>query len=514
MTLGRHNRTRGFALVLTLSLLALLVLAVFATTMLVRISVQVSNAQSAQFQARQNALVGMRVALAQLQIHAGPDRSTTAQADIVATVNAANKRWTGAYNPDLSSEMRWLVSGDADPLTFEPRVAWLAPTGSNTPWRFRSGDNDQIALLAEGTVLTGTSDAPAYAPGDAVIVPKQRVPLAGESPELSRVVYAYWVGDEGVKLSLAPQDVRNVAPANGFVVPKYSEFGGTFDLTTKNTTRALVTSQLSRNAIGVDTATLKRRYHEVTLNACAVLSDPTQGSNSLREPALTEAGGENPYLSFSRGYDGLLFPVGSSDTTPNFLKGTRMIPASEHPTVEVTSQEAAGAYLLSGAFNINSTSPTAWRAMLEPARVKQIFGSATASTLTGADMDRLSDAYVQQLRQRGRPFVSIAELKASGVLARLLLDNTVVKSAVARAATLPERYTEDDLLALIAPTVVSRSDTFKIRAYGESVDPIDGKTVATAFCEAVVQRMPELIDDTLGRRFVITYFRWLGPDDI
>jgi hypothetical protein len=40
---------------------------------------------------------------------------------------------------------------------------------------------------------------------------------------------------------------------------------------------------------------------------------------------------------------------------------------------------------------------------------------------------------------------------------------------------------------------------------------------AVAQCEAMVQRTPDLLDAArpeLGRRFVVTYFRWLGPADI
>jgi hypothetical protein len=37
---------------------------------------------------------------------------------------------------------------------------------------------------------------------------------------------------------------------------------------------------------------------------------------------------------------------------------------------------------------------------------------------------------------------------------------------------------------------------------------------SAAYCEAIVQRTPEMMPDGSGRRFVITYFRWLTPADI
>ena len=75
-----------------------------------------------------------------------------------------------------------------------------------------------------------------------------------------------------------------------------------------------------------------------------------------------------------------------------------------------------------------------------------------------------------------------------------------------------------------------RGDTFRIRTCGEARDGT-GNITARAWCEAVVQRLPEYIDpadeaektpDTLGseankafgRRFVITSFRWLDSDEV
>ena len=70
------------------------------------------------------------------------------------------------------------------------------------------------------------------------------------------------------------------------------------------------------------------------------------------------------------------------------------------------------------------------------------------------------------------------------------------------------------------------SDSFVIRAYGSALDP-EGKVLAEAWCEAVVQRTPEPLspdesginpDTTLpvdfGRRFDVKRFRWLHRNEI
>ena len=95
----------------------------------------------------------------------------------------------------------------------------------------------------------------------------------------------------------------------------------------------------------------------------------------------------------------------------------------------------------------------------------------------------------------------------------------------------PGMVTQGDLMMLLAPIATVRGDTFKIRAYGEALSA-DGKTVlARAWCEAVVQRMPEFVDPAdapteevtnltsvanqrFGRRFQIASFRWLNPQEL
>ena len=100
---------------------------------------------------------------------------------------------------------------------------------------------------------------------------------------------------------------------------------------------------------------------------------------------------------------------------------------------------------------------------------------------------------------------------------------------------------QSDLLKPIANTLSVRDDTFRIRAYGEAIDGA-GRVSARAWCEAIVQRLPEYLDpanepdepartiDTagnfrdnnglaaanrrFGRKFRVETFRWLGPDEV
>ncbi|MCH7225070.1 hypothetical protein [Haloferula sp. A504] len=112
-----------------------------------------------------------------------------------------------------------------------------------------------------------------------------------------------------------------------------------------------------------------------------------------------------------------------------------------------------------------------------------------------------------------------------------------------RFAGIPGYVIQSDLLKPIANTLSVRDDTFRIRAYGESVDE-NGEVIARAWCEAIVQRIPEYsdpangpevparridadgnfsdLDDSdltpvnrrFGRRFEIEGFRWLNASEV
>ena len=98
-----------------------------------------------------------------------------------------------------------------------------------------------------------------------------------------------------------------------------------------------------------------------------------------------------------------------------------------------------------------------------------------------------------------------------------------------RSTAIPAWLTQADVLQVIGNSITARSDTFRIRSYGEALDP-SGNIVAKAWCEAIVQRTPEYVDPTdppeargaslstinrtYGRRFQIISFRWLSPEEI
>lgn len=90
--------------------------------------------------------------------------------------------------------------------------------------------------------------------------------------------------------------------------------------------------------------------------------------------------------------------------------------------------------------------------------------------------------------------------------------------------------TQSDIMTALAPVLFVRSDTFTVRAYGEALNPTTGASEGKAWCEAVVQRLPEPFAPAnpnqpsdpeyitppgdSGRRFKIISLRWLTKSDI
>lgn len=266
-------------------------------------------------------------------------------------------------------------------------------------------------------------------------------------------------------------------------------------------------------------------------------------------------------------------------------------PSGASPPVNELVYEATGddpitrsaAHLIvDGAFNVNSQSVDAWRAVLASYAGVPVINNDTGLTetggslasavsfplggqfikttgnqsaqeapwrgyrrLTSGEVNVLANSIVAEVASRhaslGRPFRTMMEFVDSGVLSDAInaagLNSTLAGSLAGppTALNVPGWISHWDLLAALDPILTVRSDTFRIRAYGEAVNPIrtndDGTPLVEgrAWCEAIVQRLPEYVDQTAnpnawepatgrnltyGRRFRVVHFRWLTPRDI
>jgi Tfp pilus assembly protein PilX len=164
---------------------------------------------------------------------------------------------------------------------------------------------------------------------------------------------------------------------------------------------------------------------------------------------------------------------------------------------------------------------------------------ATGRQLTAVEVTNLATEIVRLLKVRGRPFTSLAEFANSGLI-QTAIDSARTQGSIlvglnsdisnAELRFTAAALTQADVIACIAPFMAARSDTFVVRAYGEVVNPATGDRSGRAWCEATVQRLPDLVSNSaapvatvinpppasnpFGRRFKITSLRWLSPDDL
>jgi hypothetical protein len=186
--------------------------------------------------------------------------------------------------------------------------------------------------------------------------------------------------------------------------------------------------------------------------------------------------------------------------------------------------------------------------------------------LSDEEIEKLAIAMVGQVKLRG-PFLSLSEfinrrldgtnqeLALKGALQAALdhpdvpinaqfrkndriLDNETASITFPfdAAANGPVAYgsaayvDQADILRGLSEQLTPRGDTFVIRAYGDSIGK-NGEVLARAWCEAVVQRVPDYFDSAdephvkhsnltseanrrFGRKLQIVSFRWLNGNEI
>jgi hypothetical protein len=259
------------------------------------------------------------------------------------------------------------------------------------------------------------------------------------------------------------------------------------------------------------------------------------------------------------------------------------------PLADLRSSANSARYLLqSGAFNINSTSVEAWSAVLGSKFTSWTYSANTTSglaldnvffrlpqgaqqlsrpplvnggvsnltarnqppsntggrQLTAQEVTDLATHIVDQIRAHGRPYVSLTDFINDGALTRAIAtvgNNDPATGAPSEINSLISPFTygrrftpgallQSDVIGVIAPFMTARSDTFVIRSYGDAQNPVTGEVDGRAWCEAVVQRIPDLLENAsapiadviapstaaypYGRKFKIISFRWLSPSDI
>ncbi|WOO42723.1 hypothetical protein [Rubellicoccus peritrichatus] len=330
----------------------------------------------------------------------------------------------------------------------------------------------------------------------------------------------------------------------------------------------------------------------------STIPEDTGGNRGFRDKSRTPPFGvdfDEDYLITDGALPNPRMTIVSGETSPDELRDF---------------DEAARHLMVDGAFNVNSTSKPAWKAFLSGLNSLKIESIASGvkthasnfpqmrsslpyahdsqtwngyKALSETELDSLAEAIVAEVRLRG-PFLSMSDF-----VNRRLVDNETGKVAALQGAIdktvnavvdnlggevayeptgdwagnfdssvlaskqgagAPGWLLQQDILKTMAPVMTARSDTFTIRAYGSTVNPLSGKVDAEVWCEALVQRYPDYVEEAdgtrsdptqpvwtkewgdnheweasindqvgdlaaqFGREFRIVKFRWLSPSEI
>jgi hypothetical protein len=277
-----RREDRGFALLVTIVLVSFLVLILVGLATFTRVETQVASNSQQLSLARQNALMGLNIAIGELQESTGPDRRVTAPAvatpsEAVLTLGALpfvtpafnalawdtfdnqmdvfwtgrSPQWVGAWRnvsafpaPSNGRLVNWLVSGNENDTTttttpgdharptFTPDMAVGGLTASSdNASSLPVTVNGRPAVVLVRNYSVAADDNPTNAVlsdlKNYVVAPK--VAVNGPLPDGTTGVlghYAWWVGDQGTKASLSAAtdrtgDVKNAT--GGLLSPAEKE---------------------------------------------------------------------------------------------------------------------------------------------------------------------------------------------------------------------------------------------------------------------------------------------------
>lgn len=149
-----HPWHRGFALVVTLSLMVLLTLLAVGLLSLSTISLRTSSKGEAMAAARANARMAMMFALGSLQKELGPDQRISAPGgqQLGEGDKSAGGRWVGVYDAwPVDQEARpspafrrWMISGDESVVTDPSAARSSTPSRSQVPMVIADAAHDEV----------------------------------------------------------------------------------------------------------------------------------------------------------------------------------------------------------------------------------------------------------------------------------------------------------------------------------------------------------------------------------
>ncbi|MGB0372434.1 MAG: hypothetical protein ACPGN3_13960 [Opitutales bacterium] len=280
-TCGHRQTSAGFALVISITLMSFLLLIILSVVSVVRTEKSQAESVTAESEAYQNAVLGMRIALGELQSNLGADQRVSARADILADSDPSRKNmvgvWSSAEVPELSLEqgdhMLWLVSDGRD-------VAGDSISGLNTQPQVGGG----VVLVGAGSLPDADMDGVADDLNDEVRVDMTHTTIDRDGDTIGR--YAWWVGDEGMKARINMDRVQEasqpdkqlaVLESGGSIIANPSILAGLAGVDFESNANRLPNLDTVRLLIPDSDTGTDLYFHGLTSHSRGVLSDVRKG---------------------------------------------------------------------------------------------------------------------------------------------------------------------------------------------------------------------------------------------
>ncbi len=329
--ISSNRARRGFALVVTLSLMILLTVIAVGLLSLSTISLRGTSRGTAQAEARANARMALMLAIGEIQKFAGQDQRVTATADIggVAdgsaltagqrplndlSVNKVSKRlspvqpgtryWTGVFaNQDTPASIftktpspiniQWLVSGSNS--TYSPSNLAGGPSILPSDAAYAVGSGGNVSDATKAVVLAGVNTAGSAAGGPDRYVVAPLVTLYQGSSTIPSGRYAWWAGDEGVKakinigktlddqtlyasLNAQRRGWETIAGFEDYPTPTAPAHNSLTKISDLAQTGLLLPGTLTKTG---GAAPLQNVFHSATADSRAVLADSLNGGTKV-----------------------------------------------------------------------------------------------------------------------------------------------------------------------------------------------------------------------------------------
>ncbi|MGB0373043.1 MAG: hypothetical protein ACPGN3_17060 [Opitutales bacterium] len=291
------ERRAGFALVISITLVAFLLLLVVSTVSVLRQETITGVGAMQETQARQQAMLGMNLALGELQKALGPDQRVSATGDLLDNSHSSRKHALGVWaSADIPSEglakgdfIRWL-SSDATDINGDSLNDY---NSSNAP---QYGEADTVVLVGAGSLMDGNNDGIADDTNEQIVVEINNTTVEQNGETIGR--YAWWIGDEGVKARInlgtardtsADTDelkFRSLNAVNSFTSARPSalsaalgavDFEEDGERITKLSQLEILTNQANGNNPNPSAGIDKQYFHHLTPFSAGVLADVKNG---------------------------------------------------------------------------------------------------------------------------------------------------------------------------------------------------------------------------------------------